>query len=365
MNILLLNTAGRETHIGVIKGEEEILRESAFFKHSENLFPMLEEVLNLAEMKVDDFDAFAVVVGPGSFTGIRIGIAVAKGLSYIFNKPVIEISTLELLAFTKFMRSKKSPICAIINAGAGLVYHQIFEFIEGDIKKTNKPKVDKLEHFLGYIHENYEGINLVYFDNYEKKSLPLDLNSEEYSIEALAKLTKQKFIKGEFTNSKNVMPLYLRASQAEAMVKNLEIVEATREDIPDILVLEAQNDEWDLNWSEIATRQSFDNPNFRCFLAKSGGEVKGMMSIMMLPDEAEILRVNVLNSARLNGVATSLFDWLKHHLREAGCKAIFLEVNSQNYPAISLYRKQGFTEISRREDYYADHQDAIIMRCEL
>ena len=159
MNILLLNTAGRETHIGVIKGEEEILRESAFFKHSENLFPMLEEVLNLAGMKVDDFDAFAVVVGPGSFTGIRIGIAVAKGFSYIFNKPVIEISTLELLAFTKFMRSKKSPICAIINAGAGLVYHQIFEFIEGDIKGC----FDNIDHgkLVGYIGNKIKDARLI------------------------------------------------------------------------------------------------------------------------------------------------------------------------------------------------------------
>ena len=372
MKVLALNTAGRETQIAVVEQNSEFLQESSFSRHSENLFPLLENTLATANVKLSDFDAFACVVGPGSFTGIRIGLSVVKGFGFALNKPVISINSLELLAYNLIERDSKLPICAVINAGAGLVYHQIFERAKGEngeiilLKKTS-PRVDKFSHFLGYLHSSYaDSIDLVYFNNNEKVDLLHETLGESvgYSIEALAKLTRQKYNAGEFTDSKAILPLYLRVSQAENAVKKLEIAEANIDNIPDILSLEQQNDEWDLNWSEIATRQSFSNPNFHCYLAWSGGEVKGMVSIMLLPNEAEILRVNVLNSARLNGVASSLIDWLKEHLRDK-CDAIFLEVNSQNYPAISLYKKCGFIEIGRRPEYYGEHQDALLMRCNL
>ena len=104
------------------------------------------------------------------------------------------------------------------------------------------------------------------------------------------------------------------------------------------------------------------SPNYKCFLYRIGGIAKGLVSVLTLKDEAEILRVVVENSVRLQGVATkmlaSLFDWLKSR----GVVDVFLEVNNQNYPAMMLYQKLGFTEIGRREAYYGRNEVAVTMK---
>ena len=372
MNLLAFNTAGLETQIALIKGAEVFLKQSAFSRHSENLFPLLEDLMSVSNTSINEIDAFACVVGPGSFTGIRIGLSVVKGFAFALNKPVIEINSLELLGFNLVNLDSTKPICSVINAGAGLVYHQMFERkkVNGAnvLKIISAPRVDKFKHFLGYLHSNYnDDVDIIYYNNNEKSDNFVDMlgESREYSVEALASIAKYKFEAQEFTDSKNVLPLYLRVSQAEAAIKNLEIRRASLDDIADIVLLESQNDEWDLNWTETGVRQSFDNPNYRCYLAYSGGEVKGMISVMLLAGEAEILRVVVLNSSRLNGVGVQMIEYVKETMRESKEKAIFLEVNNQNYPALSLYQKCGFREVGRRPDYYGEHQDAVLMRCDL
>ena len=372
MNLLAFNTAGLETQIALIKGAEVFLKQSAFSRHSENLFPLLEDLMEISNTRIGEIDAFACVVGPGSFTGIRIGLSVVKGFAFALNKPVIEINSLELLGFDLLNRESDKPICAVINAGAGLVYHQMFERKKANgtkiLANLSAPRVDKFKHFLGYLHSNYnDNVDIIYYNNNEKNDSFVDMlgESREYSVEALASIAKFKFEAREFTDCKNILPLYLRVSQAEATVKNLEIRRASPDDLADILLLESQNDEWDLNWTETGIRQSFDNPNYRCYLAYSGGEVKGMISVMLLAGEAEILRVVVLNSARLNGVGVRLIEYVKDTMRATGEKVIFLEVNNQNYPALSLYQKCGFHEVGRRPDYYSEHQDAVLMRCDL
>ncbi len=66
--------------------------------HSENLIPMIKEVLDNLKLKPEDIDLYGVAIGPGSFTGLRIGVATVKSFAHIFNKPIIGVSTLEALA---------------------------------------------------------------------------------------------------------------------------------------------------------------------------------------------------------------------------------------------------------------------------
>ncbi len=366
MKILCINTTARETQLAVIKDDLVYTKISGFTRHSEALFPLLDDLLNISNTTLDDLDAIACVVGPGSFTGIRIGLSVAKGFAFVKKIPIISVTALELLAINKADKTEKK-ISAVINAGAGLVYYQEFLIKDKSITQITAPNVDKVEHYLGYISANFNNeIEFAYNNNDEKSEPYLQFGEQvNYEIEALIKIAKLKYEKKDFSDAINIAPLYLRVSQAEQDVKNLTFRQATINDIDDILILENQNDTFDLQWSEIATRQSFDNPNYRCYLAYSGDEVKGMVSVMLLAGEAEILRVVVLGSARLNKVGTRLLNFVLETLKKENCKAVFLEVNSKNFPAYSLYKKIGFREVGKRDDYYERGQDAILMRYDL
>ena len=362
MKILAFNTVGSDTQFAVLNEEKEFFKEIAFSRHSETFFPNLESFLDELKLKITDFDAFACVVGPGSFTGVRIGMSVAKSFAYTLAKPLIAINSLELLAENETAHEK--PICAVIDAGAGMLYHQTF--VDG--KPNYAPRVDTLVHLKGFLHSNYNDfLTYVYNQNNEKDDFSAEFGkSQNFTPKSLITLAKRKFSSKEYTNPITAGPIYLRVSQAEQMLgKSHQFKEATLANLSDILALEGQNDEWDLKWSEIGIRQSFDNPSYKCFLFYVEGLAKGMVSFLNLKDEAEILRVVVENSVRLQGVASSmlnsLFAWLKEH----GCKKVFLEVNNQNYPAVSLYKKLGFLEIGRREGYYGKNEDAITMSKDL
>ena len=95
-------------------------------RHAELLVPMLREVAAEAGTALAAMDAFAVTVGPGSFTGIRIGLATARGLAVASGRPVIGMSTLEVLAAGVPSAEREGPILAAIDAGRGRLYAQLF-----------------------------------------------------------------------------------------------------------------------------------------------------------------------------------------------------------------------------------------------
>ncbi|MBR4270580.1 MAG: tRNA (adenosine(37)-N6)-threonylcarbamoyltransferase complex dimerization subunit type 1 TsaB [Clostridia bacterium] len=360
MKILAINTAGKETILAIELDGKQYYKRVEFAKHSETLFPILEKTLSDIGLELKMLDYCACVSGPGSFTGVRIGMSVAKAFCYSLKIPLVTISTLELLAFGK--KKEDRPVCAVINAGSGLVYHQMFDLSSKD--SLYAPRVDTVKHLLGFLHANYNDyLYFVYNDNSEKVAIEDFGKNSPYSAEVLLKLSKEKIERKEFVDPVTAAPLYLRVSQAEQLLgKKSELRRASLDDIDDILALEGQNDEWDLSWNEIGIRQSFDNPSYRCFLYFIGDQAKGLVSTLMLGDEAEILRVVVENSVRLQGVASKMLSELFIKLKEEGCQKVFLEVNNQNYPALSLYQKLGFQEMNRREGYYGKGEDAILMK---
>ncbi len=100
--------------------------------HSQTLLPMLDEVVKAADLNLDEIDGIAVAAGPGSFTGLRIGSATAKGLGLALGKPLIHIPTLEGLAYNLWGTDK--IICPILDARRGQVYTGIYEFDGDDLK---------------------------------------------------------------------------------------------------------------------------------------------------------------------------------------------------------------------------------------
>ena len=122
--------------------------------HSQTLLPMIAEIVKMIEIDMDSIDAVAITGGPGSYTGLRIGSATAKGIGLALNKPIINVPTMDALAYNLY--SSQYVICPIMDARRGQVYTGIYKFEETEMK-TIKPQcimmIDELIKELDTIKE--------------------------------------------------------------------------------------------------------------------------------------------------------------------------------------------------------------------
>lgn len=129
MKIIALDSSGLVASVAIIEDGTLIGEYNIQYKktHSQTLLPMLDELKNVVELDLDTVDAIALAKGPGSFTGLRIGSATAKGLGFALEKPIIEIPTLDGLACNLYGTDKL--ICPIMDARRNQVYTGIYEFV--------------------------------------------------------------------------------------------------------------------------------------------------------------------------------------------------------------------------------------------
>ncbi len=142
MNILAIDTTTKVASVA-IKKENEIIEKSIDNKitHSEKLLPLIDETLKKSNIKISDIDMFACISGPGSFTGIRIGLATIKAFSHVLNKEIFAISTLECLAIKVYEESKNfknkkiSYIASFIDAKNSRAYFSIYKLYTNNENK--------------------------------------------------------------------------------------------------------------------------------------------------------------------------------------------------------------------------------------
>ena len=189
--------------------------------HSQTLMPLINQCFERAGKTVADVDAFAVAVGPGSFTGVRIGICAAKGFAQVTGKPVIAIDTLELLA--QNIAGFEGIVCPILDARRGQVYTAFFrkgerlceDFADAIEVVAEKLKGEEKVLFVG------DGVPVL------KEKILTQLPHAQFAPEHLnhqraghaAGLIAEKYSRGEILSAETVLPNYLRDSQAERMKK--------------------------------------------------------------------------------------------------------------------------------------------------
>ncbi|GIM48652.1 tRNA (adenosine(37)-N6)-threonylcarbamoyltransferase complex dimerization subunit type 1 TsaB [Capnocytophaga stomatis] len=134
--ILCIETSGINCSVAISEGSS-LLAEKAEnkgkFTHAESLHVFINEVLNLAKISINELDAIAVSGGPGSYTGLRIGVSTAKGLCFALNKPLIAISTLQILAS---QITDNQLIIPMLDARRMEVYSAVFDKNFNEIEKT-------------------------------------------------------------------------------------------------------------------------------------------------------------------------------------------------------------------------------------
>ncbi|MBW7573535.1 tRNA (adenosine(37)-N6)-threonylcarbamoyltransferase complex dimerization subunit type 1 TsaB [Caproiciproducens faecalis] len=194
--------------------------------HSQTLMPMIENLLQCTRTELKDVDLYAVSAGPGSFTGIRIGVASIKGLAMAQNKPCAGVSTLEAMA--QNLGHMTGTICAVMDARCGQVYNAIFTAHGNSIERITPDRALSIED-LAEDCKNYtnpiilvgDGAKLCY-NNERFKSLNAVLPPEHLLYQrawGVAKSALKVSEQGGAVTPAALMPVYLRLPQAERELK--------------------------------------------------------------------------------------------------------------------------------------------------
>lgn len=225
MKILAIDTSTMMSSITIMEdnkiiGDFSISQEET---HSEMLVPLVKRMLQDLKINLSEIDVYAVAKGPGSFTGLRIGLASIKAIAQVFDKPIIGISTLEAMAFSILNDNK---ILSIIDARGKRYFAGLYQYTNGKLVCDFEDII--LENKLVDIVEENEKIIIV-GDAIEK--LPESIKNSHKVILAPASLNnaigrnlcvmaKQKFEAGRLDSYFDIAPNYLRKSQAEVNLMN-------------------------------------------------------------------------------------------------------------------------------------------------
>lgn len=196
--------------------------------HSKALLPMVDFVLSHSDTPVDRVDVFAVTTGPGSFTGVRIGVAMVKGLAQVAGKPCAGVSSLEALAYN--FSPQNCIVCCAMDARCGQVYAALFHCENGAVKRLTPDMALMAEELWSHIKHTNSSIPVVFAgdgaqicydlfaDRLTNISLaPGNLRLQRASGTALLASTLKSCC---FINAAQLKPIYLRVPQAERELKN-------------------------------------------------------------------------------------------------------------------------------------------------
>lgn len=225
MKLLVLESSGLVASVALMEEEKMIGEYTVNFKktHSQTLLPMVDELVKNIGIDLKDLDGIAISNGPGSFTGLRIGSATAKGLAQALNIPIVPVSTLEALAANLF--GTKGIICPMMDARRNQVYTGLYGYEGSRLITYEKPDALPVTEILEKINQNGESVIFlgdgvpVYKNQIEEmvkvpfRYAPPHLNRQRAG--AVGTLAVQYFQEGKMESARDHKPDYLRKSQAE------------------------------------------------------------------------------------------------------------------------------------------------------
>lgn len=229
MKILAIDSSALVATVAVVTDDILTAEYTINFKktHSQTLLPMIDEISKMIELDMTTIDAIAIAGGPGSYTGLRIGSATAKGFGLALNKPIINVPTIDALAYNLF--SSQYVICPIMDARRSQVYTGIYYF-EGTKMQIIKPQcIMMIQDLIKELNEMgrpvmFAGDGIAADKEIIDETMtiehhyaPVSMNRQKAS--SLASLASIYYEEGKFETAAEHRPEYLRLSQAERELK--------------------------------------------------------------------------------------------------------------------------------------------------
>lgn len=392
MKVLAIDSSGLTASVAVVEDSRTIAEYTVDYKktHSQTLLPMIDEVAKMTELELSDIDAIAVSGGPGSFTGLRIGSATAKGLGLALDKPLIHVPTVDGLAYQVY--GCGDIICPIMDARRNQVYTGIYTFSAKAGKKEGTREVEPVFQVLRMQMAIAVEDLIRRLNNYNRSVVflgdgvpvyremlsaglkvpysfaPSYMNRQRAAV--IGALGIRYYKAGKYETAMEHQPEYLRQSQAERERAQRErtaktlIREMKAEDAAAVAEIEYQT--FPDHWSQNAVLDTLSNPQTVCLLAEKAGKAAGYLLAYLAGGEAEIARIAVSEGLKRQGIGKKLLQLLEETCKEKQVGRLLLDVRESNREARAFYQKMAFQEDGVRKGFYqSPAEDAVLMSREL
>ena len=325
--------------------------------HADALAPMIKSVMDEAGIAFPDLTRIGVTRGPGTFTGVRTGIAMARGLALALDRKIVALDTLAAIAANA--PKDKTPLVIAADARRDEIY-----FSTEGAAPLVLPVTEA-------VHRLPDG-----------QSFILGTGAEAL-IAAAPEGRLIRLTAGNLPDARNFAvlcatypvsddppePLYLRPPDAKPQHqggKSAAQIAIRQASVNEAQVLSALHAEcFDNAWGAAEFAKLMAMPGAAAYLALEADEPLAFLLARQAAGEAEILTIATRPFARRRGIAGKLMSHLAHELREAGLVQLFIEVSADNSAARALYEGQDFTVTGKRKAYYempgGRREDAIVM----
>lgn len=225
MRILGLDSSGLVASVALVEDDNMLAEYTVNYKktHSQTLLPMLDEIAGMIELDLKTIDAIAIAGGPGSFTGLRIGSATAKGLGLALQKPLIQVPTVDGLAYNLY--GCKNVVCPLMDARRNQTYTGVYEFKEDGMHVLESQCAVGIDEIIEKVNElgrsvTFLGDGVPVFREFIEENCkvpfffaPAHMNKQRAG--AVAALGEVYYKAGKVQTAEEHKPDYLRLSQAE------------------------------------------------------------------------------------------------------------------------------------------------------
>lgn len=385
MKWLLLDTALDDCLAAIADGDAILTEQRGLGGkgHAERLLPTIEAARLAAGLELKQLEAIAVTIGPGSFTGIRTALSVARGLSLALRKPLWGVTTTEALGLQAAEAGRATV--AAIDARRGEVYLQAFAASNAGLGPALWPAcilpLEQAEEILPTGPLTLVGSGAALLRQQPERSIaagPLQPTARAL-LQAVMR-TAGNWQPGDALPVPP-KPLYIRppdaalprvVQPAASLSVTIQPADASHAALLSAMHREGFHD----GWSEAALRDLLGMPGAFVLLAiDPAGQPAGFAFGRAAADEAEVITITVRPRLRQLGIGAALLKALAAEAKLRGAASLFLEVAVSNLAAQALYRAGGFRQVGRRKDYYQlerispdaalRFEDGLVMRAEI
>ena len=333
--------------------------------HAPYLMPMIDGLFKKTGLKPRDIDLIAVTVGPGSFTGLRIGVATAKGFSDMLNIPLLPICSLDALALN--YRDYQGILVPIMDARKSQVYGAVYDNRDGVMRKiVRETPLSPVDELIPLVKDFDE---ILFFGDalpaWQERIASCYGERCRFGEETMGGIRGEALIALAAAADRDaytyqIMPLYLRSVDAKAKFAALKIETMKAADIEDLVAIDATC--FPIPWSAKMFQNELTNQYGHYWVIRYEGKITAYGGFWLVCDECHITNIAVHEDYRHMGQGKALLEHLIATAKLFGAHDITLEVRPSNDPARRLYQSFGFLQEGVRKHYYEDNgEDALIM----
>lgn len=373
MRVLAIDSSGIVASVAVVEDDRVLAEFSSNDKktHSQTLLSMIDSMKKLLSLDMSTIDAIVVAKGPGSFTGLRIGVSTAKALAMALNVKIVGVPTVDGLAYQVF--DSDALICPMMDARRNQVYTGIYRVRNGELEVIEKQTAMDVNELMDLLNKKNERVIVLgdavpVYEEILRAGLTVELIkapafASRQRAAALGILGIKYALEGKAEDADSFKPEYLRASQAEreraVFLSKVTICEMGKEDVEQVALLEERT--FSEPWSKKALEDSLDSKDYRFYVAKKDERVVAYCGYYKTADEANITNLIVSEEVRAKGIGHALMTYLMERAYADGISAVTLEVRVSNMSARNLYESLGFKLEGVRKNFYsAPAEDACI-----